>query len=374
MAKVDQHISDLLYCYDCVVVPEFGGFITNYEPARIDKARKLVHPPSKSILFNKNIRKNDGLLASKIAQEEHISYENSNLKISKYVEACKDTLKKTGRLELENIGVLYQDQEQNVRFIQSSNNYLTTSFGLPRVDFIPVEVESVKEEIKQPSEIAKGKETPVIPFISENQTTQPTEKQPETKIIPIATKPEKVAKVSSGSKKRGAGFWAAAVLLPLFLAYAGLSFWNSGVYYSGEFQTAALNPINWFSWERNYVQRTNDPVLPLTKDTTNVSTDAAPIIEEYEAIIPVAETTHVEIEVMENLDIAYHVIGGCFSKEKNATHFVEEMLGKGFKAEIIGIHKGLHRVSIGQASSRKQARAIRDEAKEQAISCWILKN
>ncbi len=71
--KIDQHISDLLYCYDCVIIPDFGGFVANYRSAEIDKKRNILYPPSKGIIFNKNLVHNDGLLANKIAKDENTS-------------------------------------------------------------------------------------------------------------------------------------------------------------------------------------------------------------------------------------------------------------------------------------------------------------
>jgi hypothetical protein len=34
--KLDHYISQLLFRYDCVIVPNLGGFVTNYKPATIN--------------------------------------------------------------------------------------------------------------------------------------------------------------------------------------------------------------------------------------------------------------------------------------------------------------------------------------------------
>ncbi|MBA3284223.1 MAG: SPOR domain-containing protein, partial [Nitrosopumilus sp.] len=58
--KIDQHISQLLYHHDCVIVPGFGGFVTNSQPARIHPVQHQFYPPSKSLGFNIHLRRNDG--------------------------------------------------------------------------------------------------------------------------------------------------------------------------------------------------------------------------------------------------------------------------------------------------------------------------
>ena len=71
--NVSQYISDLLYTHDCVIVPNFGGFVGNRKSAELNKKTGSLSPPSKQILFNRKLTTNDGLLFSYIAQKEVIS-------------------------------------------------------------------------------------------------------------------------------------------------------------------------------------------------------------------------------------------------------------------------------------------------------------
>ena len=63
-----KHITDLLYRYDCVIVPEFGGFITNRIGAKLNESTQTFYPPTKQITFNSHLKHNDGLLANYIAE------------------------------------------------------------------------------------------------------------------------------------------------------------------------------------------------------------------------------------------------------------------------------------------------------------------
>ncbi len=54
--SVVHYISELLFLHDCVIVPEFGGFVGNRKPAQLNKTTGGLTPPSKQVLFNTNLK------------------------------------------------------------------------------------------------------------------------------------------------------------------------------------------------------------------------------------------------------------------------------------------------------------------------------
>jgi len=46
---ISSYISELLFEHDCVIIPNFGGFICNYKPADIHPIQNTVSPPAKAI-------------------------------------------------------------------------------------------------------------------------------------------------------------------------------------------------------------------------------------------------------------------------------------------------------------------------------------
>ena len=82
---IDTYVSELLFLHDCVIIPEFGGFVGNNKSAVLNKYTNTIYPPSKKILFNKNLRTNDGLLINHISNSEVISNEESKELVSDYV-------------------------------------------------------------------------------------------------------------------------------------------------------------------------------------------------------------------------------------------------------------------------------------------------
>lgn len=152
-----NYISDLLYRYECVIVPKFGGFVTNEKSARIDAANHTLYPPYKQITFNSHLVNNDGLLANHIASVDHISYDCALNYIQFEIEAWKEKLKGQ-ELFLNGLGT-FNDMNGKLHFEpQQRINYLTSSFGLTNVvrsEIARKPMAPVVEEIKP---------TPVIPM------------------------------------------------------------------------------------------------------------------------------------------------------------------------------------------------------------------
>jgi hypothetical protein len=73
MSKIDKHIEELLHSHDCVIVPDFGGFITSKQSTYYNKFTSVFHPATKKTLFNKHLVFNDGLLAAKVAEKQELS-------------------------------------------------------------------------------------------------------------------------------------------------------------------------------------------------------------------------------------------------------------------------------------------------------------
>ena len=75
---IEQLIGDLLLRHNCVVVPSFGGFVAKQTVAVIDTANGVMLPPRKSLLFNKQLINNDGLLIAAFAQASGKSYNEAS--------------------------------------------------------------------------------------------------------------------------------------------------------------------------------------------------------------------------------------------------------------------------------------------------------
>jgi hypothetical protein len=147
--QLETYISDLLYRYDCVTVPEFGAFLTQRVPATINNTTNVFYPPKKQIAFNEQIQNNDGLLAHHIADVEKIPFEVASEKIQKRVHVIKSFLTQGETITFQNIGEITLNTEGKIVFEPSYHlNYLTDAFGLSQFVSPAVTREVYKETVE----------------------------------------------------------------------------------------------------------------------------------------------------------------------------------------------------------------------------------
>ena len=148
--NISNHIQDLLYRYECVVLPGFGAFLTQKQSAYIDSESNEFFPPNKVISFNRQLIKNDGLLANYIAEVESVKYNSANNMIQEFVYDLENSLQNEAKAELANIGKFYLDSEDKLQFEPFTQiNFLTQSFGLDSYKTIPVNREVYKKQVEE---------------------------------------------------------------------------------------------------------------------------------------------------------------------------------------------------------------------------------
>jgi len=313
--KLDQHISDLLYRYDCVIVPDFGGFVANYQAAKINSRTNMFTPPGKQLSFNKNLSGNDGLLASHIVQQYGVNYDDALRSISDCVNEYQRELKSGKRVLIDKVGVLYQDENKNVLFEPVSTvNYLSDSFGLDKFHVSP----TIEEE----------------------------------KIIPIEK--NKIRRIHPGRV-------AAAIAIPFFFIGSAFLFQNR---IDENYAQIQLSSLGFNSAEPVYSTR-NEVRLNSTNIEENHSFDA--LVDEASkrsfAFVP-------DIESEEN----WFIVGGCFSEESNAKSFIKKLQKKGYPAKKIDHYKKLHAVAYKGFSKESDAREFLAQVKQdENVSAWLLK-
>ena len=147
--QLETYISDLLYRYECVTIPEFGAFLTQRVSATIDEASNTFSAPKKVVSFNEQIQQNDGLLAHYIADVEKIPFEVASKKIAKRVKLLKSYLTQGETLTFKNIGEIAFNNEGKILFEPTYHlNYLTDSFGLSQFVTPAVTREVYKEHVE----------------------------------------------------------------------------------------------------------------------------------------------------------------------------------------------------------------------------------
>lgn len=349
MHKIEEVVSSLLLRHSCVIIPNFGGFVAKSIAAKLDLERGLFLPPSKQLLFNKNLLNNDGLLISEYANLNGLEYPESQSEIEKFVLDIKTKLNLKQSVHLERVGTLSYDLEGNLVFEQDRYfNLLLSSYGLSQVQFIA----NKEAEINEPSTEVKKKK----------------EKAPIRKINFLK-------------------YAAAACLLPL----AFYSFWiptHSGVLESGLISYKDFNPfykkeLGAYSQQNIALQKNNNQEKNVFEehieaqrnrrigiyqfdDETNILIYLEKKIKEPK----VDEIKEIPTEIV-NTDF-YEYIVGCYYDKKSAMYFIAKLKEEGFEAKLTRA-KALYRVSIGSAETDSGIQQIILQADEKGYIGWVLK-
>ena len=143
--QLETYIKDLLYRYECVIIPGFGAFLTQYHPAQIDE-NNTFYPPGKTLSFNTQLQTNDGILAHYVASSEGCSYEVALQRIRNFATELSLKLSEGEVIKLTNIGEFSLNKERKVQFVPSlKDNYNKASFGL--TSFISPLIERESQEV-----------------------------------------------------------------------------------------------------------------------------------------------------------------------------------------------------------------------------------
>ena len=144
-------IQQLLLKNNCVIIPNFGAFIGNYNPAEIRLMENKIFPPSKIIAFNRSLQQNDGLLINAVAHQFAVSYHEAEVQVTSFAKQCNDILELNKSLILKEIGRFSIDAENKIQFQPYySKNYLLDSFGLSAMQLQPVQrLKDAEADIKE---------------------------------------------------------------------------------------------------------------------------------------------------------------------------------------------------------------------------------
>lgn len=128
--NMENTIKSLLYRYDCVIVPDFGGFVAKRKSAIFHPIDYKFDPPKKMVGFNSDLVHTDGLLANEFAKNNDLSYQEAMQQIEKEVSHWKATLHNNQTLRISDLGTL-TIKNNVIEFEPSENqNFAIESFGL----------------------------------------------------------------------------------------------------------------------------------------------------------------------------------------------------------------------------------------------------
>lgn len=332
------YIRQLLVLHDCVIIPDFGGFVANYQPAEIDFERHVFSPPSKRIGFNRNLSGNDGLLVGYLSERQGMGYVDARRAVAGFVKEVKDRLEKGKPFHFEDIGRFQYDDRHNLQFEpDDTRNYLIDSYGLSRFTATPLEDYDVRKKIN------KFRDRP------------PAGKRPARKVLRRVL-----------------------VAIPVLVALALIPL-----------KTHYLDDLNLdfssFQWLKKKEVVTGQPATPgqtvhYTEEGGGRNEEGVlPAREEAQPIREEKEITGEEIpeeDLPAPAVIRYYLIAGSFRQEENARTLHNELLSEGYSSEIMEAGNGYLRVSMSVFDNKEEAlqslQSIRQQPGRQSV--WLLKN
>jgi hypothetical protein len=397
MSTVEELIGNLLLRHNCVIVPSFGGFVAKQTSATIDYKNGVMLPPRKSILFNRQLINNDGLLISEFAASNQVYYSSAEASVKYSVADWNDKLRNGERVTLDRVGHLFYDQEKNICFEQDRFfNLLLESYGLGKVHFVSEEDLKVVQHISERSPIhsEEVEESPfrlvALPMID---AVEAFSKEEEIVLHPAAKEKSRVWKYIAAAVLLPVGFYSFWIPMKTNVLESGLLSFRDfntsyrseeGLYQKVEFknlktekfkvtslESAIQNlPSNVFVYNYSF---SRDLFIPVQLKEDNM------VIAEPEPNVSVVETTVVdEVKQVKTKPLvantgSFDYIVNCFSSEENATAFVSLLKEKGLNAYIISDKSGPFRVSAGNARSSDEMSLIAEKSKSSGFTGWILK-
>lgn len=378
MVVIEHIIGELLLRHNCVIVPSFGGFVAKRASATIDYTTGVMQPPKKSILFNRQLINNDGLLIAECAVKNGLNYTAAEQSVQEMVDGWKSALNRGERVSIDKVGFLYFDAEKNLCFEQDRFfNLLLESYGLGKVHFLTTEdVELAQRAVIATELTTETSETKVVPIVFDQESTRKIQdKEPEIIDHPAAQK-------SSSTWK----YIAAACVLP----FAFYSYWipaKTNVLESGMISFHDFNPLHQPTQaayqKTSAIQAVEFPQDEAFEDQLTY-TDGRTVYQydetfSVEVILPkVAEESSTKtlketptLSVGSNQSLEWIV--GCFSNASNAERLVNQLKSKGFQAYILDVNEGLTRVSAGGASSQADIQALASKVSAAGFDGWTLK-
>ncbi|MES2560285.1 MAG: SPOR domain-containing protein [Bacteroidota bacterium] len=419
-----DYIKDLLHQHDCVIVPGFGGFVCNREPSKIDQVSHVITPPSRKVVFNQNLKSNDGLLAGYMAQQQGISYNDAIQFIEENVKQTMTVLQDQKQLMIDLFGNFRLNADANYVFLPDKrNNYLTSSFGLGFIQATPVAARAVKvgkvkvfREIKTPQKARKsrnvwptvlagvmvlllsvngyiffsdhsisdlrigGENTMSITswfdsLFSKNDSVKPVEQpiaetavipEEEKELIPAAPAPvEEIADTTS--------------IQPIEQstpeAVETVTAHTETIEESADAYASLYAFASHFAATRGTIvfpQRPVEEIIPAEAVVAEVGSPE----ETNTPVVPTPtikpSATHLSTE---GVPPGYYVIGGVFCKERNAQRFINQLTQAGFTEATLLVNADINckRVSYHRFESRKDAELFcRDIKKEGNPGAWVL--
>lgn len=360
MIELERHIEVLLLNNDCVIIPNFGGFMVHHVEARYDEKDHIFLPPYRTLGFNPQLKMNDSLLAQSYIEAYDISYPEAIKRIESEVDELNQILDNEGEYELNDIGTLHRNEMGSFDFIPCDAGILTpylyglSSFELESLSSIKAKrnkevIEAEKEITNIPTGIQALEKANI--FANQSSLSNNTEDEQEDQ--------EKSIRISISMLRNAAA--VAILFVVLMLIPTPLSNKKDKLIQS-ELNTSLLYKII-----PNDVITEKAGVNPLEKIASKPQPESTKEVKAKEVVE--------EVNTPKKQETFYTIVLASRITKKNAEAYTESLKNKGLEnAEMIA--KGGHvKVICGRYESEKEAYKAMNKLNNNPdfADCWVTK-
>ena len=360
MIELERHIEVLLLNNDCVIIPNFGGFMVHHVEARYDEKDHIFLPPYRTLGFNPQLKMNDSLLAQSYIEAYDISYPEAIKRIESEVDELNQILDNEGEYELNDIGTLHRNEMGSFDFVPCDAGILTpylyglSSFELESLSSIKAKrnkevIEAKKETTNIPTGIQALEKANI--FANQSSLSNNTEDEQQDQ--------EKSIRISISMLRNAAA--VAILFVVLMLIPTPLSNKKDKLIQS-ELNTSLLYKII-----PNDVITEKAGVNPLEKIASKPQTESTKAVKAKEVVE--------EVNTPKKQETFYTIVLASRITKKNAEAYTESLKNKGLEnAEMIA--KGTHvKVICGRYESEKEAYKAMNKLNNNPdfADCWVTK-
>lgn len=335
MNELSQHIERLLLTHDCVVVPQFGGFVTMTANATREDAEQLFFPPIRVVRFNPDITEDDGLLINELREQRHCTESEAKRHILHLVLNLRQQLLADGQADFGSIGLFVQDEDGHLSFSPCQAGVITP-------DFFGLDAFSMPK-----LSAAQRNAVHLNPHNQAHRHDNTTDSRDGITI-----------RISRRTLKNVIAAAAIILLCALFSTPFDEKQTNEASLLPSESVVHVLQP------------QTKPQVAPKVekKVETKAETQVEPQVEPK-------DEPQVEAPVQAEPEIRYCIVLASNVSQKNADRYVETLKQRGFVSARIYNNGKMNRVVLGNFTTREEAEQMNAELhqtdKEYATS-WIL--
>ncbi len=341
MNNLSRHIESLLLTHNCVVVPQFGAFVTHENSASRAEAECLFFPPSRVVRFNPSVIEDDGLLVNLVRNQHRCRTTEAKRLVQTMVLNLRQQLLADGQVDFGSIGIFSQDEDGHVSFEPCQAGAVTPTFY--------------------------GLDAFMMPKLTDLQRSENVAHRQRKEMEADEQDSEKhiIIRINRRSL-RNAALAVAAILVCVFLV---TPFELVPSQYTRKASVVPSTVSEQVAAPESVV-----PEKAVAPKVEKAPSEQPAVQQKTQAVAPLQDEP-VAPQVVDNQE-EYVVVLACNVGRKNATRYVEDLKSRGFENVRIHDNGKMLRVVLGgfatEGDAYNQKKALNQKGKEFADS-WVMK-